>query len=498
MSTLRERFLTEVNRLKAKAGVSLASHNRFLREIIKNRVTKSMRESYESASETGKIHPAQRAYGVSLLPFLEKVVTEKPKAAQSLVDFAFTWQDDMKKRAEFKEQGLAAPVTGVVDFTARCNLKCPGCYAASLSKGADMPYSILEQVVNEMRDAGVTLITGSGGEPYITEIKERAITRIGELLKEKGGSILVYTNGTLINEETAKRMGDLQNIWPAFSEEGTDELTIQRRGPKILDQIKRSRDLLNKYGVMYGASITGTSDNADEIAHGSFFEKMLDKGYNFMWIFIAQPIGRGGEWGKMVTGKQRFEIGKRVTDLRFSGYPLLVGDFWNDGLYVAETLKNGQVGNACIAGDKYFHIRADSQSDGLERFPIKVCVFAPFASGTLADIQSFSGQGQYKNLQDFLTRNTDFAFFRERKQTITTPEAPCTLIDHPRVSNSTWLHGITNGTTFSCSNMPETYFEGEVAELRDQRSKEWVKEYAPELREYQEKAVQEFLASFSS
>ena len=52
---------------------------------------------------------------------------------------------------------------------------------------------------------GVTLITLTGGEPFLREADDRLITRAAAEFPNMG--FLVYTNATLIDEEVAERLG---------------------------------------------------------------------------------------------------------------------------------------------------------------------------------------------------------------------------------------------------------------------------------------------------
>lgn len=395
----------------------------------------------------------------------------KPKAAENVINFALQWSKDMKKRVLSRRRGVIAPDTYVVEPTNACNLKCPGCYASSERTGSELPYEALEQIDDEMKEIGVTLTTISGGEPFIAEKKDSVITRLGEHNKRKNESgFLVYTNGTLIDEEIAKRLGDLGNIWPAISVEGFAESTKQRRGEKIVDQIKRAKDNLNKHGVMYGFSATVTRRNAEEIASARFFAERIAEGDNFGWIFIYQPIGRDVDADLMVTGEQRYNVGKKVMEMQIeNGVPLFLGDFWNYGPFV----------EGCIAaGTCYFHIMADGT--------ISPCVFSPFGVAQLNEIESFArfpefrnGNKRFKNIQDAITNQETFVFYRVQQDKIKDRFRPCVLIDYPDYARELF----SKKYCFETNNTPADYFKGRTADIIDQRAEEWKEVWSPKLKE---------------
>ncbi len=463
--------------LFVKAGVKLAGQSSGFREKIRALVTGSLRESYESLVEDQRALEYQRVLGISVWPFLEKLVLNKPKAAENVINFGLQWSHDMERRVLSRRKGLIAPDTYVVEPTNACNLMCPGCYALSGNTGSELPYEVLERIDDEMKEIGVTLTTISGGEPFIAEKKDRIITRLAEHNKKKNQSgFLVYTNGTLIDEEIAKKMGDLGNMWPAISVEGFAESTKQRRGGKIIDQIKRTKDHLNKHGVMYGFSATATRLNAEEIASDRFFVERIAERDNFGWIFIYQPIGRGVDADLMVTGEQRYNIGKKVMEMQIeNGVPLFLGDFWNYGPFV----------EGCIAaGTCYFHIMANGT--------ISPCVFSPFGVAHLNEVESFSrfpefahGNKRFKNIQDAITNQETMVFYREQQDKIMDRFRPCVLIDHPDYARQIF----SKKYCFETNNTPADYFRGKTADIIDQRAKDWKEIWSPKLKEYAESLV---------
>ena len=466
-----------LERLFIKAGVKLARKSPAFRGKIRELVTGSLKESYESLVEDQKALDYQRVLGISVWPFLESLFLNKPKAAENVINFALQWSHDMKKRVLSRRKGLIAPDTYVVEPTNACNLKCPGCYALSEQTGSELPYQVLEKIDDEMKEVGVTLTTISGGEPFIAEKKDKVISRLAEHNKKKNDSaFLVFTNGTLIDEEIAKRMGDLGNIWPAISIEGFGESTKRRRGDKIVDQIKKAKNNLDKHGVMYGFSATVTRLNAEEIASDRFFVERISERDNFGYFFIYQPIGRTVDADLMVTGEQRYNLGKKIMEMQIeNGVPLFLGDFWNYGPFV----------EGCIAAGRcYFHIMADGT--------ISPCVFSPFGVAHLNEIESFSGfpgfvngNKRFSNIQDVITNQETMVFYREQQDKIKDRFRPCVLIDHPDYAREIF----SQKHCVETNNTPIDYFKGRTADIIDQRAKEWKEVWSPKLKEYAESLV---------
>jgi MoaA/NifB/PqqE/SkfB family radical SAM enzyme len=196
----------------------------------------------------------------------------------------------MYRRTAHQHEGkVATPATVVIEPTDRCNLTCPGCYAKSSSGGCDLLFERMTEVVEQVVDMGVTLVTISGGEPFLREKADRTLTRLAERFDDRG--FLVCTNGTMIDEDIARRLGEVGNIFPAISVEGFEHQTDARRGRGVYEKRRRLRQTLAEYKVMFGFSATITRENCEAICTDAFLERRIAEDDLFGWFFLLQPIG---------------------------------------------------------------------------------------------------------------------------------------------------------------------------------------------------------------
>lgn len=444
---LAERWNAALLRGAVKAAewsLRFPSGSQFLVEQLLERLGKAIRET-ERDPET-RAHLL--VFGAHLKAFLMRVVRDRPAAARAILRFLGTYIQDVYRRTLRQEQGVVAPSTVVVEPTDRCNLRCPGCYAKSSVDGCDLPFERLVEVVQQVIDMGVSLITISGGEPFLRERADGAISRLAERFPNHG--FLVYTNGTLIDEEIAARLGRLGNVFPAISVEGFEDQTDARRGQGIAAKSRLARQWLARYGVMAGFSATVTRENAEAIANDEFIRQRIAEGDLFGWFFLLQPVGRSPRPDLMVTATQRAMLREAIWRWRRSDLPIFLGDFWNDGPLVG----------GCIAGGRYyFHIYANGD--------ISPCVFAPVACGNIFDI--IEGRSQYSSLKDFVQKNPVFEAYRAEQAKITDRRRPCLLIDHPEAFRRiVHVEGCRPG-----KNMPVGYLDGEIAKAIDRAASEW-------------------------
>jgi radical SAM protein with 4Fe4S-binding SPASM domain len=101
-------------------------------------------------------------------------------------------------------QPTGAPITIVWNFTNRCNLNCLHCHQDSspISAYPELTTSQAFKVIDNMSDAGVAILTFSGGEPLLRKDIYNAIERAND----SGILCTIASNGTLITLEVANKL----------------------------------------------------------------------------------------------------------------------------------------------------------------------------------------------------------------------------------------------------------------------------------------------------
>jgi len=270
-----------------------------------------------------------------------------------------------------KKYGIYPPGFITISPTKFCNLKCTGCYANSLSSSKEkLDYEIVSRVVKEQKKLwGSHFTVISGGEPLLYKSNGKDIF---DLFKEHDDTFfLMYTNGTLIDDETARKFADTGNITPAISVEGLEKETDARRGNGIHQKILKAFENLRKYGVPYGISVTALRSNAEVIMSDEFVDYYFNQhGVLYGWIFQYMPIGRRFTLDLMVTPEQRREMYLKTWKLiREKG--LFIADFWNCGT----------VSNGCISAGRprgYFYIDWNGN--------VMPCVFNPYKTHNIIEV----------------------------------------------------------------------------------------------------------------
>src|ERR1017187_1710736 len=133
---------------------------------------------------------------------------------------------------------LGVPFSAQLDLTYRCNEQCVHCYLDHDDHG-EMTTAEIKHLLQEMADAGVFILTLSGGEIFL----RKDFFEILEYARALTFCIKLKTNAVLIREHEAARIRDLgvESI----------QVSIYSHGPEVHDAItlipgslKRSLDAI--------------------------------------------------------------------------------------------------------------------------------------------------------------------------------------------------------------------------------------------------------------
>lgn len=274
-----------------------------------------------------------------------------------------TWKGRTKRDAALRDLGFRPPSIMLISPTMRCNLHCTGCYAADYTKDDDLPYELMDRVLSEANDLGISNIILLGGEPFVRSDVLDLVAKHDDM------AFMAFSNGTLLTESLAHRLAELGNIVVSVSIDGLREAHDARRGDGVFDRAIAGLRNLRAAGVPFGFSSMITSANCEDMIADEFVDMLVDEGCLWGWHFLYMPVGEDADLSLMPTPEQRELLRQRGPQWIRMNKEVFVIDFWNDAPYVG----------GCIAGGQhYFHINANGD--------VEPCIFAHFATDNIKDV----------------------------------------------------------------------------------------------------------------
>ena len=219
-----------------------------------------------------------------------RATLKNPRESAFMLKFAVSSQQATKRREKLEEAGEHIPPFLIASITSQCNLHCAGCYSRCNHATVDAePVSQLTaeewlRIFDEADELGISFILLAGGEPMI---RRDIIEAAG---KKQNILFPVFTNGTFMDERYFALFDRCRNLIPIMSIEGEREVTDNRRGTGIYDRLVRNMEELDRRGLIFGASVTVTTENIREVTSPEFIKTLADRGCKLVFFIEFVPV----------------------------------------------------------------------------------------------------------------------------------------------------------------------------------------------------------------
>ncbi len=313
-----------------------------------------------------------------------RATLKNPKESAYMLRFVKSSQAAAKKRQEYEAAGEHIPTFLIASITSECNLHCAGCYSRCNQATVDaQPEQQLtagewERIFREAETLGIPFILLAGGEPTLRrDVLEAAGGRPGILFP-------VFTNGTFLDERSYALFDRCRNLVPILSIEGNRDVTDSRRGRGIYDLLIANMDKLNRRGLIFGASITVTTQNLREVCSDAFMQSLAQRGCKAVILVEYVPMEEGslelapGDGERKYLREQIARLRRELPQMVYISFP---GDEKGSGGCVA-------------AGRGFFHINS--------RGGAEPCPFSPYSDINVRDtsLRTALGSRLFRELRD--------------------------------------------------------------------------------------------------
>ncbi|MFB0561389.1 MAG: radical SAM protein [Candidatus Lokiarchaeia archaeon] len=191
-------------------------------------------------------------------------------------------------------QPAGAPITIVWNFTNRCNLNCLHCHQDSSPTCQDSELSTSQafKVIDNMSDAGVAILTFSGGEPLLRKDIFEAIKRANDC----GMLCTIASNGTLMTKEVAEKLAKagIKRVEIGLDGARAETHDFLRNKPGSFEAtVKGIKNCANLGFDELATTMTLYSENINELEETMDFAEKL--GAIRFYLNRLIPAGRGIE-----------------------------------------------------------------------------------------------------------------------------------------------------------------------------------------------------------
>ena len=290
-----------------------------------------------------------------------RATLKDPRESAFMLKYNAASREASKRRAAYEKSGEHIPPFLIASITSSCNLHCAGCYARHNHTCCDeAPVKQLTdndwlRIFQEARDLGISFILLVGGEPMIRKDVIRAAGDVPEIL------FPLFTNGTMIDDAYIQLFDKYRNLVPIFSIEGHQEKTDERRGAGVYQRLISAMDRMQQNHLLFGASVTVTRENLQEVTSRSFIDDLRNRGCKAMIYVEYVPVSDDSQ--ELAPGDAECEfLDAQLQSLR--------GEY-ADMLFVSFPGDEKSSGGCLAAGRGFFHINSHGGAEP--------CPFSPYS-----------------------------------------------------------------------------------------------------------------------
>ena len=297
-----------------------------------------------------------------------RTTLKNPRESAYMVKFAAASRAAAKRRTEAEGNGEHIPAYLIASITSSCNLHCAGCYSRCNHATTDeAPVRQLTgeewlRIFDEADELGISFILLAGGEPLLRR-------DIIEAAGEKQNILFpIFTNGTFMDEKYFELLDRRRNLIPIMSIEGSREVTDARRGSGVYDRLITNMEVLQKRGLIFGVSVTVTTENLKEVSSDAFLNTLAERGCKAVIYVEFVPVTEDAQ--NLAPGdEERAYLKGEIDRLR------LRDD--HGMMYISFPGDEKSSGGCLAAGRGFFHINSHGGAEP--------CPFSPYSDINVRD-----------------------------------------------------------------------------------------------------------------
>lgn len=290
-----------------------------------------------------------------------KATLNNPRESLYMAKFALASRAASKKRRASEDAGEHIPPFLIASITSQCNLHCAGCYSRCNHATTDTePVKQLAdedwlRIFEEADELGISFILLAGGEPLL---RRGVIEAAG---RKPGILFPVFTNGTYMDERYYALFDRCRNLIPIMSIEGEREVTDSRRGEGVYDKLIANMEEFHRRKLIFGTSVTVTTQNLREVSSDAFLKKLSDRGCRAVIFVEFVPVTDDSR--ELAPGDEERAYLKDEIDRLRREHPEMV--------YISFPGDEKSSGGCVAAGRGFFHINSHGGAEP--------CPFSPYS-----------------------------------------------------------------------------------------------------------------------
>ena len=216
------------------------------------------------------------------------------------------------------------PAFNMISVTETCNLACSGCWVSRGGRKSLTPEQV-DGIIIESKRHGSRFFGILGGEPLMY----KGLLDIFE--KHSDCYFQLFTNGTLLTNDIARRLRKAGNVTPLISIEGLEkESDSRRQANDVYQRTLQGVRACRQAGLIFGIAASICQTNFDELVSREHIERVAREGAAYLWYYIYRPVGANAHPEVALTKEQITRLRQFLNDERLNAPVALIDVYWDD------------------------------------------------------------------------------------------------------------------------------------------------------------------------
>lgn len=250
--------------------------------------------------------------------------TDKRLLAKFIFNFGWKGMRAVRRFRKRIRRGEYFPAFLFLSVTNKCNLNCQGCWVTFTNPAQQLTPETMDRIISQSKRQGTYFFGILGGEPLMHH-------GIFDLIHNHPDCyFLLFTNGTLITDETAKKMHQLGNVSPLVSIEGREVVSDQRRGgSQVYNRTMNGLYHCRNHNLITGVATSVCKSNINDLASETFIQELIELKVHYLWYYIYRPVGPNPSPELALSPEEVLALRRFMVDIRKKVPLLVVDSYWD-------------------------------------------------------------------------------------------------------------------------------------------------------------------------
>lgn len=220
------------------------------------------------------------------------------------------------------------PAFVMISVTERCNLSCSGCWVSKNGKKA-LTAEQIDGIIEGCKARGSYFFGILGGEPLMYGGLMEVIERHADCYFQ------IFTNGTLLTDDVARRFRRAGNVTPVISIEGLERESDARRGAGgaydgVYEKALAGVRACHGARLIFGVAASICNSNFDELVSREYLELLAREGAHYIWYYIYRPVGANPDRENALDADRIAALRRFIVEQRRDAPLFIVETYWDD------------------------------------------------------------------------------------------------------------------------------------------------------------------------